>query len=711
MNSSRLLVFLFLLLLSITPVYSADYALLVGVGAYPNLSGKSLEGPPNDVKLLKKVLVKRGFIADRIRTLTDGNESDGLPDRNNILQALEWLTKKVSRDDFVYLHFSGHGARQPQDPRAIDLEADGLDEIFLPRDVKGWKSEIQSVENAINDNEFGRYISAMRKKGAFVWAVFDTCHAGTMVRGANIRDVAYRQLDANTLGIPSVAVDRARALAKKGKKGQSNANNRDQSSWGDFVAFYAAQPNEQAPEFRLPYRSKTGVWHGLLSYTLAEVLASERPMTYRQAAQQILQRYGSFNQSRPTPMFEGTGLNSALLGGQEGLQVAQQWSLSVGHRGIKIPIGILGRVDKGSIVAIMAQPSDPIDKSLGYLEVMEARQFDADLSPVSYQGAPLLNKKKIPKNAWGRLVARSYNFSLSVALPNQTDKTSVSESMLMDLLDKMEKLLGTSIHVDWVKAGEPADIRLSFTPKGILECKKGRLWVLPANAEIQCSGPSQSISIDMRLDAKKLQQEISSTLSRIAKAINLQKVAAQLSDAESVTGLSVRIEVESGFEGKKYTLNQHTVQQVAHGDKVTAYASNDGMKAVDLSVLFIDGHYGIQSVFPHMGKSARVDPGSKDFKLFSGKVDASSLGIERMMVIAVQAKPKTPETSFSYLQQPSHIRTIKRGSTESNWHQLFNAAGFGSGSHRGAVSRMGVAGISMYQWRVQKHSASQGSDR
>ena len=50
--------------------------------------------------------------------------------------ALADLAGKVQRDDFVYLHLSGHGAQQPQ--AKTGNETDGLDEIFLPNDIGKW---------------------------------------------------------------------------------------------------------------------------------------------------------------------------------------------------------------------------------------------------------------------------------------------------------------------------------------------------------------------------------------------------------------------------------------------------------------------------------------------------------------------------------------------------------------------------------------------
>ena len=40
------------------------------------------------------------------------------------------------------------------------------------------------VENAIVDDEIRIWVSAIRATGALVWVIVDTCHAGTMTRGA-----------------------------------------------------------------------------------------------------------------------------------------------------------------------------------------------------------------------------------------------------------------------------------------------------------------------------------------------------------------------------------------------------------------------------------------------------------------------------------------------------------------------------------------------
>src|SRR5690349_11456913 len=95
-----------------------NYGLLVAVTAYPNLPPKaSLVGPNHDAKLVRDYL--RGnapvkFEDQNLTLLADGVDgAKSSPTHAHIVEALKDIAAKATRDDFVYLHFSGHGAQQP----------------------------------------------------------------------------------------------------------------------------------------------------------------------------------------------------------------------------------------------------------------------------------------------------------------------------------------------------------------------------------------------------------------------------------------------------------------------------------------------------------------------------------------------------------------------------------------------------------------------
>jgi uncharacterized caspase-like protein len=279
------------------------WALLVGVSEYPTLGPeRQLRGPRNDVRTMRDTL--QGMHADwrRITTLADGVAgADGLPTRAAIGSALQQLAREVRSGDFVVIYFSGHGSQAPA-ARDDGEEADGFDEIFLPRDIGRWDGAAGTVRNALTDNEINTLIAPLLAAGAQVWAVFDTCHSGTITRGIAAGSLladseTSRAVRPAELGVPLFSPRNTQAIA-------SAAHGR--STWSEkLVVFSAAQSDESTPELRLPAGDPARTDHGLFSYTLAQALRVNGAATYAELARAIVTRYVVMQRSAPTPLFEG----------------------------------------------------------------------------------------------------------------------------------------------------------------------------------------------------------------------------------------------------------------------------------------------------------------------------------------------------------------------------------------------------------------------
>ena len=300
---------------------AVNHALLVAATGYPDKQ-QALEGPRNDALLMRTVLLQRGFAADKIQMLADGVPEAGMPTRAAILAALDELATRAEAGDFVYLHFAGHGSQQPALNIPGNFEPDGRDEIFLPIDIGLWNGKTSAVENAITDDELGERITAIRNRRAFVWAVFDTCHSGTITRGAPTEERS-RQIAPATLGIPDTLLQTAPPQQSETQTSASKLN----EDAGGLIAFYAAQSDETAPEMNLPKRSEHARSHGLFTYTLAEALVQDTAMSYRQLGQYVLARYAALGRYAPTPLIEGTAINSPVFGDQGGTS-QPQWPIS-----------------------------------------------------------------------------------------------------------------------------------------------------------------------------------------------------------------------------------------------------------------------------------------------------------------------------------------------------------------------------------------------
>jgi len=280
-------------LLIISPAQAADLALLVGVSGYPSLPAElRLQGPANDVRLLRQALLKKGVLPERINVLADGvEEANGLPTLASIRAALQKLAGQAGSGDWVMLYFSGHGSQQPR-LQSDGNEPDRLDEIFLPYDVGRWHGKIGRVEGALIDDEIGVAIRAIRRRGAQVWVVFDTCHAGDMIKAYPPgRDAQVRGLPSQALGIPDKSLPLGHAgLSRRTPDG--------------VVAFYASQADEPALEERFAMGLQPARRQGVFTWHLAHELARSS-QNFQSLAQRIQLRYRQEKRPFPTPQFVG----------------------------------------------------------------------------------------------------------------------------------------------------------------------------------------------------------------------------------------------------------------------------------------------------------------------------------------------------------------------------------------------------------------------
>lgn len=270
---------------------AADQALLVGVGRYPALPQRLwLDGPANDVALMREALLARGFAPQQVLSLSDA------PTRAQIVAAMAAVLRGVQPGDRVVFHFSGHGSQQPQPAGARQAEPDGLDEVLLPADVRGWAGpgEVAAIPNALRDDEIGDWLDALVDRGAQVWAFFDTCHAAGMARGDATRGL--RAVAPAELGLALEARPRPGAP----RFGSPRLDGR--------ALFFAGRSHEGVAEEWLPRgaglaRSRR---HGVFSWHVAALLREQglgEPASLLAALQQ---RYASERRQQPVPVLAGT---------------------------------------------------------------------------------------------------------------------------------------------------------------------------------------------------------------------------------------------------------------------------------------------------------------------------------------------------------------------------------------------------------------------
>jgi hypothetical protein len=150
------------------------YALLIGIGDYgdvPQLT--ALMGPVNDVTLMKQVLQSRfGVPGDHITVVPEDKAT-----HSALQAAFAQLAQRIGKDDFVYVHYSGHGSHtnDPRDPQ-------GIDQTWIPYGARRGKLPGQD-DHDIKDKEISAWLRPIYAKTSNLVFVSDSCDSGSITRG------------------------------------------------------------------------------------------------------------------------------------------------------------------------------------------------------------------------------------------------------------------------------------------------------------------------------------------------------------------------------------------------------------------------------------------------------------------------------------------------------------------------------------------------
>ena len=233
----------FILLFANNAWGQSRYALLIGIGDYPEDSGWNKIHGNNDISIIKTTLIRQGFPEDAILQLLDSAAT-----KDNILKAFDNLVARLRSGDVAYIHFSGHG-QQVSDLNGD--EEDGFDEAWIPYDAKK-KYEVGVYEgnNHLIDDELNAIFTRLRvrvgAKGKII-VIADACHSGSGSRG-QLEDEVFVRGTGDKFILP---------------RQTSNIIKKPEPTEWLFVA--ACKPYQSNYEYRTP----EGDYYGVLSYIIA----------------------------------------------------------------------------------------------------------------------------------------------------------------------------------------------------------------------------------------------------------------------------------------------------------------------------------------------------------------------------------------------------------------------------------------------------------
>jgi hypothetical protein len=671
--------------IQIKSVDSQSSALLVGCTKYDFNESRSLKGPANDVALIYDLLVERfEFSPERIRRLVEGRSREERPTRANIVRELEALIRGARRGERIVLFFAGHGCQQPDQspPDPNDPEPDGLDEVFLPCDIGPWNAEIQSIQNAIIDDEFRGWIQQLLAKDVELLVIFDSCHSGSATRGSD--DEVSRRIDPAEL-IPAEVLSAANARAEQTRGGKAVPDQAgfDPLSGGKWVALYAALPEELTVELSLPRRSQQARKQGLFTYSLCQALRQSEPPSCRELLQRIRGAYLAQGRFTPTPLMEGTELDRGVLGGKP---AAVSFQLEKNARGQwLIQAGQLHGCTEGSILAVRAAEAGAEATPVGYVKVIKAGLSESQVQPCAYQKVPV--KETLPVGSLCRLVYADFGDQrLRVAIDAQAARGTAVDP-LRAILTQLAGEKSTPIALvddvnlaDWLlinraPSDQPPD------------------WVLSPRSEVvevrglatTDSKPPMQFAVDLQAP-----QKIAETFESIARAASLLGLTARFgNEASGDLQLECALLYRAAGAPAPVPVNPDRPTTLAAGGKLQIRLTNRGRVPVDFNLLFVDSQFGIQAIFPRSFAADNRLPPRKMFETQPMTVTAHTVGREHIVLIAVPAG-RAP-TNFVFLTQPTlalaqrQLAQQRGGGAAQAFEEFLEFVAYRSGNTRGTA--------------------------
>ncbi|MBU2690712.1 MAG: caspase family protein [Candidatus Eisenbacteria bacterium] len=219
-------------------------AILIGINEYMTDEFMDLRGAVNDVETMREILTSRfGFLEENVTVLTDAAAT-----RAAILETFEKLIEQTAPQDFVYIHYSGHGSQVPDLNR--DEPDDNWDETIVPHDAR-----TPGIAD-ITDDELGGILARLPAQKAVI--ILDSCHSGTATRGIFVNR--------------SVPPDPRTELYKRPQNEIATRNIVPLDKPERYVLLTGAASNQNALDGPLE-----GKFRGFFTYALARTLAEAGP--------------------------------------------------------------------------------------------------------------------------------------------------------------------------------------------------------------------------------------------------------------------------------------------------------------------------------------------------------------------------------------------------------------------------------------------------
>jgi len=273
LNKKFLLILCSLVMILPQVSVATRHALLVGINDYPK---KPLFGPVNDVTAIKAALISHWqFKTQHITTLLNEQAT-----KQNILDAINTLTKQSQSGDEVFIYLSGHGTSAGDKSfRPVLPTTSGA---FIPFDATQAKTPQAVFQRLlIGRMDLRPLLTQLDQGGRHVFVAIDACYSGNAVRGL-ARSPSDR-LPTRSMTFAEL-IDRGGSFAGDldlDKMLKQKWTNQASDSYPYKNVYYIAASGEYEPAQDIPpeklklYPTFDGKPHGAFSDTLLRVLSKK----------------------------------------------------------------------------------------------------------------------------------------------------------------------------------------------------------------------------------------------------------------------------------------------------------------------------------------------------------------------------------------------------------------------------------------------------
>ena len=531
-----------------SPDAPQKYALLVGINEYGNPQQVSpLAGSINDVENMLQVLTtKFEFRPENIRVLKNAEATHA-----NIIETLRNMVAKVKPGDIVVFHYSGHGSQMKD---VTGKKISGLEETIVPYDSRDPKGKVFDIGGA----ELHGILLQLAQKTQNVTFILDSCHSGTLVRGARVRSIAA---DTRTPPPPpSYAVETTRGLGTT-----------DNGAPLKYAFIAAATSKESAYE-----HYAEGAEHGALTYFLTQQLRSAKAgATLRDvfdgARGPLMALYPSQD-----PQLEGSQADMLVFG--DSGSVARPYVLAspLDARHAKLSVGRVEGATSGSIYEVYAPGAKkfaPPEQPVARVQLTNVDAFESEGSIIS--GSKVATAS--------RAVERSHRFGSS-KLRVYLDKPDQSR-VLQTISDQLQSLKYVEVVTN------PAACHLQ------LREQQGRIQMLAADLSALSTPVTASDSAVIRLSMERIKLW--------AKYFNV------LSIRNAHSGIDVQFTLKSSQTRDAMARVGRPDIGVLENESVDATVRNNSERDLYIAMLDLSSDGSIGVVFPTVAGAHEVlTPGS-----------------------------------------------------------------------------------------------------